>query len=66
MKAISGSKTAISAVVTRADGTKEDWGRIVHMTGKDRIKYELTHPLVMLNRLRWRLRQWYRMSQTQD
>ena len=59
-----GSKTLVSIVVTRADGTKEDWGRMVHASQQDKLVYELTHPVVMLNRLRWRLKQWYRKSRT--
>jgi hypothetical protein len=55
-----GSKIRIGVVVTRADGTKEDWGRMVHASERDRCVYALTHPLVMLNRLRWRLKQWFR------
>jgi hypothetical protein len=60
-----GGKATISAVITRADGTVEDWGRIVHVDDAEKRKYELSHPKLMFNRMRWR-RKWRASSQTQD
>lgn len=55
-----GSRATVRAVITRADGRVEDWGRIVHASRKDELVYMLTHPVVMLNRLAWRFRSWLR------
>jgi hypothetical protein len=60
-----GGTATVSAVIKRADGTVEDWGRIVHASDGERLKYELAHPVLMLKRLRWR-RKWRASSQIQD
>ena len=59
-----GATIRMSCVITRADGSRENWGRMVHTSRAAAWLYALTHPVTMINRLRWRLKQWLRLSQT--
>lgn len=53
------SRIVVNAVVTRADGTVEDWGVLNHKTKADKFWYAVKNPRVIFNRQKWRLRQWF-------
>jgi hypothetical protein len=59
-----GTRARVNIVVNRADGTVENWGRMVHASRAAALLYALSHPVTMINRLRWRLKQWHRLSRT--
>ncbi len=61
-----GARPQVSAVVTRADGSVEDWGRIERRGLLSTLAYAVARPVTIINRQRWRLRQWFRKRKTQD
>jgi len=51
------------AVITRANGNVENWGRLAHKSWLQKQLYTLKHPvLIFVKRPYWRFRQWRRQS----
>jgi hypothetical protein len=65
ISAFSGGKVTIRAVIKRADGSVEDWGVVHHSDPAAARAYALKHPDVIANRIKWRMKQWFRKSKTQ-
>jgi hypothetical protein len=64
-KARGRSRQKVNAVVTRGDGSVEDWGQITHPSAWHELLYAIRHPIIIFNRQRWRLKQWFLKYKTQ-